>query len=203
LGSLAGAALFGAALFGCPDKKSDGGGTSSSASTSSSVATTASASASASAVANKDDDDDDDNAGVPSSSASASAMASASASAKPTGTAVSTTAKSTATAVASANSGPAPGSCGGKDQPKCPLQAWMAANMQPAMAGGDATKLAAALRQAAKFAPAGYGDWSKIATDGAAAVDAAKDVAAGKPSCKSCHGEYQKRYRTEMRERPI
>jgi hypothetical protein len=83
----------------------------------------------------------------------------------------------------------------------------MAGNMQPAMASGDGPKIAAALRASSKLAPPGYGDWTKIATDGAAAVDAAKDAdaiaAAAKAACKSCHGEYQKRYRTEMRERPI
>ena len=198
LGAMVGAALFAA----CEEKKTDGGGgTSSSASATNSAAATNSATASASAsVAGKDDDDDDDDiAGVPSTTASGSASAkptaSATAGTKPTGTG------------ASASAGPAPGSCGGKDQPKCPLQGWMAANMQPAMASGDGPKIAAALRASAKLAPPGYGDWSKIANDGAAAVDAAKDpdsvAAAAKAACKSCHGEYQKRYRTEMRERPI
>ena len=79
----------------------------------------------------------------------------------------------------------------------------MSANMQPAMAAGDAAALAKALRKSASFAPPGYGDWAKLANDGAAAVDAAKDVTAGKPACKGCHGEYQKKYRAEVRERPI
>ena len=200
LGAMVGAALFAA----CEEKKTDGGGgTSSSASATNSVAATTSASASAS-VATKDDDDDDDDdktAGVPSPSATASATASA----KPT-TSAATTAGTKPTGTATA-AGFAPGTCGGKDQPKCPLQAWMAGNMQPAMQSGDGPKIAAALRASAKLAPPGYGDWSKIATDGAAAVDAAKDpdsvAAAAKAACKSCHGEYQKRYRSEMRERPI
>ena len=186
-------AIGGATIWACDQKKSDGGGMTTTNATTSTASATASASATTAATAKGDDDDN--TAGVPSSSASAATSAVAS-------TSATASAKSTATG-ATANNAPAPGSCGGKDQPKCPLQAWMAANMQPAMAGGDATKLAAALRQAAKFAPPGYGDWAKIATDGAAAVDAAKDVTAGKPSCKGCHGEYQKRYRSEMRERPI
>jgi len=187
-------AIGGATIWACDQKKSDGGGMTTTSATTSTASATASASATTAATAKGDDDDN--TAGVPSSSASAATSAVAS-------TSATASAKSTATGAATANNAPAPGSCGGKDQPKCPLQAWMAANMQPAMAGGDATKLAAALRQAAKFAPPGYGDWAKIATDGAAAVDAAKDVTAGKPSCKGCHGEYQKRYRSEMRERPI
>ena len=200
LGAVAGAALLAA----CPEKKPDGGGgTSSSASATNSVAATTSASASAS-VATKDDDDDDDDdktAGVPSSSASAPATASASS--KPTASATAGT-KPTGTTAAT---GFAPGTCGGKDQPKCPMQAWMAGNMQPAMASGDGAKIAAQLRAAAKLQPPGYGDWAKLANDGATAVDAAKDpdsvAAAAKAACKSCHGEYQKRYRTEMRERPL
>jgi hypothetical protein len=197
LGAMVGAALFAA----CDEKKGDGGGgTSSSASATTSAAATNSATASASASVAKDDDDDD-TAGVPSTTASGSA------SAKPTASATAGTKPTGTNAVASASAGPAPGSCGGKDQPKCPLQAWMAGNMQPAMASGDGPKIAAALRASAKLAPPGYGDWSKLANDGAAAVDAAKDpdsvAAAAKAACKSCHGVYQKRYRTEMRERPI
>jgi len=116
---------------------------------------------------------------------------------------------SNAASVASAapsTSGSAPAkeyTCGAKGQPKCPLQGWMAANMQPAMAAADAKKLAAALRASAKLGPQSYGDWAKLANEGADAVEKANDVKAGKPSCKSCHEQYQKPYKAEFRDRPI
>jgi hypothetical protein len=79
----------------------------------------------------------------------------------------------------------------------------MANVMQLAMASKDPAKLAAALRASAKLGPPGYGDWAKYSNDGATAVEASKSVEDGKASCKGCHGAYQKRYRTEMRDRKI
>ncbi len=79
----------------------------------------------------------------------------------------------------------------------------MGSNLGAPMKAADAAKLAAGLRAAAKLGPAGYSDWAKYANDGAAAVEKSKDVADGKASCKSCHNAYQKKYRAEMRDRPL
>ena len=123
-------------------------------------------------------------------------QASASVSAKPTESAVASAPSASGSAAKEYN-------CGAKGQTKCPLQGWMAANMQPAMAAADAKKLAAALRASAKIGPQSYGDWAKLANEGADAVEKANDVKAAKPSCKSCHEQYQKPYKAEFRDRPI
>jgi hypothetical protein len=75
--------------------------------------------------------------------------------------------------------------------------------MQPAMASKDATKLAAALRQSAKYAPPGYASWAKIANDGAASVEKSHDVTAGKKSCTDCHNSYKSKFKAEFRARPL
>jgi hypothetical protein len=75
--------------------------------------------------------------------------------------------------------------------------------MQPAMASKDATKVAAALREAAKYGPSAYANWAKIANDGAAAVEASKDVTSAKKSCSACHTVYKAKYKAELRARPI
>jgi hypothetical protein len=199
------AALSIGVLAACDENK--GGGTTTTTTASTSAATTASTSASTTAtdVASASATASTTATAEPTPSGSGSAVASASATTKPTGTVAANTATASATTTASAAPSDSAGAvaCGGKDQPKCPLQAWMATVMQPAMASKDPAKLAAALRASAKFAPPGYGDWAKYSNDGAAAVDASKSVDDGKPSCKSCHGAYQKRYRTEMRDRKI
>ena len=160
-------------------------------STTASVLTTANASSSASATV------------VGSASTTVAATASEAVDAMPIAPSALVSASTTVAASASAPPGAKEFACGAKGQPKCPLQGWMAANMQPALASGDATKLAAVLRQSAKFAPPGYSNWAKLANDGAAAVEASKDVKDGKPSCKSCHTEYQKKYKETLRDRPI
>jgi hypothetical protein len=110
----------------------------------------------------------------------------------------------TGTASSAAPSGSiALGACGEKGQPKCPLQAWMSTVMQPAMATKDAAKLAAALRLSAKQGPPGYPNWAKLSNDGAAAVEKANDVTAGKKSCADCHNLYKAKYKAESRNRPI
>ena len=203
------ATLVGASIAACDEKKTDAAPPATSATTTAAATTsttTMAMSASATASAGEPTAALASAAAIPSAALTAVATAGASVKAAATGAPTATATATTAAAVASSAApvaSAAPGSCGGKDQPKCPLQGWMGANMQPAMAAADPVKLAAALRASAKFAPPGYANWAKYATDGAAAVEAAKDVSAGKPACKSCHGEYQKRYRTEMRERPI
>ena len=201
--------ILAALAFAACDENKGGGTTTTSTSASATTAASASTTASATTIAVATDSATTTASAVPAPSDSGSAVASATASAgKPTTTATAATTGAVATSTTTASAAPsdsagAAAACGGKDQPKCPLQAWMANNMQPAMASKDAAKLAAALRASAKLGPPGYGDWAKYANDGAAAVDASKDVADGKASCKNCHGAYQKRYRTEMRDRKI
>jgi len=52
------------------------------------------------------------------------------------------------------------------------------------------------------FAPAGYTNWASIAKDGAKAARAA-DLGGVKASCRTCHDQYKKPYKTEMRTRPV
>jgi hypothetical protein len=75
-------------------------------------------------------------------------------------------------------------------------------NANPAVSSGDAAQVGAALEQIAKFAPAGYANWAKIANDGAAAGKGG-DLAAAKGACRACHDQYKQKYKTEMRDRKI
>jgi hypothetical protein len=108
-----------------------------------------------------------------------------------------------ATHAPSASASIAAASCGEKGQPKCPLQGWMSTVVQPALASKEASKLAAALRQCAKYAPPGFPEWAKIANEGATAVDRASNVTAGKKSCTDCHNLYKAKYKAEARTRPL
>jgi hypothetical protein len=78
----------------------------------------------------------------------------------------------------------------------------MKANASPAMSGEDMDALAVALDKIATFAPAGYGNWSSIAKDGAGAARA-QSLDAVKASCRGCHNQYKDRYKKEMRDRAI
>lgn len=94
--------------------------------------------------------------------------------------------------------------CGTKPLPDCPLQAWMKANTNPAIAANDLPGLATALDKTATFAPAGYGNWASIAKDGAKAAKAG-DMTAAKASCRTCHDQYKDKYKkdTALRARKI
>ncbi len=97
--------------------------------------------------------------------------------------------------------------CGLKPLPDCPLQGWMKQNMTPAMNAKDWQGLASALEHAGTLAPpnyvaAGYPNWVSIAKDGANAARAA-DLEAVKAACRGCHDQYKKKYRMEMRTRPL
>lgn len=105
-----------------------------------------------------------------------------------------------ASAAASATGGPA--ECGTKPLPDCPLQAWMKANTNPAIAANDLPGLAGALDKTATFAPAGYTNWASISKDGAKAARAG-DMTAAKASCRTCHDQYKDKYKKEMRARKI
>jgi hypothetical protein len=151
-------------------------------------------------------------------SASAPPSASAAPSAEPSAaTSTTPSADTSASAAPSSSSGPAPSastaqggdkkwSCGGKNedgtaQKACPMQGWMKGVMARAMSGGDKDKIAQALSTIASKPPPGYGNWSSIAAEGASKA-AAGDIEGAKASCKSCHAQYQKRYKDTMRDAP-
>jgi hypothetical protein len=92
--------------------------------------------------------------------------------------------------------------CGTKPQPDCPLQAWMKANMNPPIAAADTAALAVALEKSVAHGPPGYTNWASIAKDGAKAAKAG-DLPAAKQSCRTCHDQYKKKYKTELRARKI
>lgn len=92
--------------------------------------------------------------------------------------------------------------CGGDGQPKCPMQAWMKANMAPAAANGDGAALAKALEYVAGHAPPGFAKWTAIAKEGSDKAKAG-DLDSAKKACKSCHDEYKAKYKAEMRDRPF
>jgi hypothetical protein len=92
--------------------------------------------------------------------------------------------------------------CGTKPLPDCPLQAWMKANTNPAIAANDLPALAIALDKTATMGPAAYGNWASIAKDGAKAAKAG-DMTAAKASCRTCHDQYKTKYKAELRGRKI
>ena len=79
--------------------------------------------------------------------------------------------------------------------------------MTPRMNAKDWQGMADSLERAATLAPpnyatTGYPNWVSIAKDGANAARAA-DLDAVKAACRGCHEQYKKKYRAEMRSRPI
>lgn len=111
-------------------------------------------------------------------------------------------AKTPASAAVAASAAPGPAACGKKPLPDCPLQGWMKANTTPAVSAKDMPALATALDKIATFAPPGYTNWASIAKDGAKAARA-DDMTAAKASCRTCHDQYKKKYKTELRDRKI
>lgn len=100
----------------------------------------------------------------------------------------------------------ASGTCGGRGQPPCPLQAYMKTKLVPAMrAGGEA--LAAELALVAGWAPdpawnEGRAGWREVSEAGASAARAG--IRAGAmAACKRCHLAWQKRYRSDFRSRAV
>jgi hypothetical protein len=94
------------------------------------------------------------------------------------------------------------GACGAEPWPDCPLQSWMKGNASTALAASDLPRLESAFKRMAAFAPAGYEQWRRIATEGAnAARRGSLDEC--RHACKDCHDSLRVRYRAEMRTRPI
>ena len=135
-----------------------------------------------------------------SATTSAAPSVSAAPSAVPTVSAAPSVAPS-ATAAPSSSAALAP-ACGKKPLPDCPLQGWMKKNTEPAMSATDFPALADALDKIVTFAPAGYTNWASIAKDGAKAARAA-DLGGVKASCRGCHDQYKKPYKSEMRTRRV
>lgn len=167
------------------------------------------------------DKKDDATPPVPQPSATPSANATASAAATPSTPATASAAPSaTETAAASATAPSASASahaaasakpaasaagelkCGTKPLPDCPLQAWMKANANPAVATGDTAKIGESLEKMAKMGPPGYSNWASISLDGAKAAKAG-NLDAAKASCRTCHDQYKAKYRAEFRDRKI
>ncbi|MEP7123966.1 MAG: hypothetical protein ABJE95_23770 [Byssovorax sp.] len=92
--------------------------------------------------------------------------------------------------------------CGAKGQKPCPMQKWMKTVMAGASSSGDGARLAEALTYVANHAPPGFTTWSALATDGAKKAKA-DDIDGAKVSCKKCHEEYKKKYKSTLRDRPF
>ena len=96
-------------------------------------------------------------------------------------------------------------SCGGKNLPDCPLQAWMKRYATTMLAFGDISSIADVFDQIAFLAPSrtfpgavAYPYWVSIAQDGAAASRIG-DLTAAKAACRGCHEQYRGRYHSEFR----
>ena len=92
----------------------------------------------------------------------------------------------------------APVACGSNGQTDCTLQGWMKATLSAYLNAGDTARLATALDELGRHAPAGYPRWTEAAS---AAAEAAKagDLSGVRAQCKACHEENRSRYRKEMR----
>jgi len=95
----------------------------------------------------------------------------------------------------------APGACGAKGQPDCPLQRWMKANAQANLASGDTTRLADAMETLARGAPEGFPGWAESARNAAESARA-KDLDAVRAQCRECHAAHRARYRATHRTAP-
>lgn len=189
---LAGALALALLTVACSKTEGTSSGTTSDASTATPSSTTSAAAAApdASPVAADTTTGTAPTAGADASASGGAVAVTASASGGTTAPATSASAAATAAA------------CGTKPLPDCPLQAWMKANTNPAIAAQDFSGLATALDKTATFAPAGYTNWASIAKDGAKAARAS-DMTATKASCRTCHDQYKDKYKKELRSRKI
>ena len=105
----------------------------------------------------------------------------------------------TTPAIPAAGDGP---TCGVKPLPDCPMQAWMKANAAGALASEDLGAIALAFGKMAALAPPGYGGWSTIAGEGAAAAKGG-NLQLARAACSSCHTQYRAKYKSENRARSL
>lgn len=73
----------------------------------------------------------------------------------------------------------------------------MKANLQSAMANGDAAALAAGFERLSSQTPEGYDDWELLAARGVAAARAG-DLEGCRVACKQCHDRHRARYRAQQ-----
>ena len=94
--------------------------------------------------------------------------------------------------------------CGGPGQRACPLQHWMRVNVAVPVAKNDLPALAEALEKIRELnpRPKKWGNWDKIARDGAKAAREGKRRRA-KSACGRCHGVYRRQYNAQFRHRAI
>ena len=78
----------------------------------------------------------------------------------------------------------------------CRLRSLMDREAEPAMAAGDADRLAAVFARIGALAPREYGKWSTIAASGANAARL-KDLPGARAACQACHSTYRERYRDD------
>ena len=93
------------------------------------------------------------------------------------------------------------GPCGGNEQPDCPTQAWMKANLR-ILVSGDLGKVSENLKLLADAAPPGYDAWKALSLQGAEAA-AAGDVEGTRRACAACHDGDRQRFRRERRREPL
>ena len=105
---------------------------------------------------------------------------------------------------AAARTADAGAACGEKGQPDCPLQEWMKRVVNRPFLAKDAPAVADAFDKMVPLAPpgAGYPNWVSISKDGAKAARAG-DLDAAKAACRGCHEQYKRKYKTELRQRPL
>jgi hypothetical protein len=96
--------------------------------------------------------------------------------------------------------------CGERDQPPCPLQAWMKRNATTMIGFGETTTLAEVFDQVALLTPPAalwgggksFPNWESIARDGAAASRIG-NIPAAKAACRECHIQYRRGYHEAFR----
>jgi hypothetical protein len=94
--------------------------------------------------------------------------------------------------------------CGAPGKPACPLQEWMRNNLAVPYAKSDLSGLAKGLTQVVSFnpRPKKWGNWDKIASDGAAAARKG-DKSRARLACTNCHKVYRRTYNFSHRQRPL
>ncbi len=95
---------------------------------------------------------------------------------------------------------PAP-PCGGKDQPLCPLEAWMDRELSAPLQLPDWPHLARSFTRLAAHAPPSLEHWSDFTTRGTAAIRA-RNLDSLRATCRACHNTYRDLYRQTLSPRP-
>jgi hypothetical protein len=94
------------------------------------------------------------------------------------------------------------GPCGESGLMDCPTQQWMKSNLQGPLRNQDFARLAQALEQLGKAAPAGYEGWADSAQRAARAASVG-DTKAVRAECSHCHDTHRGRFKAERRTTPL